>query len=799
MTDMVATDAKLELMSQLQHQYGQNIVFFLDQKGQVVYLNDTAKQQLGEVTSVAAFLPQFKSSIEWVSFWNQVRSKGEFDSYCDMQLGEDRLSLQLHCQFITEHNGLLCEANIQPCDKEELAQLSIYKRIVASSADLVGYVNQHLLLELMNPSFRRFFGLGERDHRAVPIIEIFDLQVFDAHILPRLQLCLKGSICTHQFWVSGVKGRRCLEINYTPFTLSTGQISGVVLDARDITERVLAEQARALASKVFDNAAEAILIEDAKQRIVSVNQAFCQITGYQKSEVVGRTGLLLNSPKNDPSVLRKMWRELNRDGVWRGEVWGQRKDGSEFPGWLSIAAVCDGERDRVTKYVSLFSDLTNKKRSEERIWRQANFDSLTGIANRQRFEVTLEKLISNQQAGVLLFLEFDTFKATNDRYGHSIGDQLLQDIALRLLACVQPNDVCARFGGAEFAILLSAPESINQQTKICIDLLERLSEVFVVDNKNLFLSCHIGIAQAYTDAFTAGALVAKAYMAMNQAKIQKHSRFLRYSAELEFNTQLKLNFENELRRGLKQQEFELAFQPILSMAPQAIIATEVLMRWRHPEKGVINANEFLAEVEDANMLHPLNEWMCQQAMAQYQQWQQQDRKLGRLALNIAHLQLQDLGFFHFLQALMTEYEIKPDQLILEVTEHFILHASQEVIAQFKRLQQQGLLLALDDFGRGYASLYYLKQFPLNIIKLERVFIKDIETSEVDLLLVESSIQLASKLGLTVVAEGVETQSHYDLLAGLGCDWMQGYFVSPALPLLDFEAWFDRYHEKTPQE
>ncbi|WP_434341271.1 putative bifunctional diguanylate cyclase/phosphodiesterase [Motilimonas cestriensis] len=791
MTDVVNTSTQPELMAQLQHDFGQNIVFYLDQKGGVIYLNATAKQQLSEATSVVEFLPHFKTSIEWVSFWNQVRSKGSLDICYEMQLRDGLSNLQIHCRFIDETNGIFCEANTLPIASQELAQLSLYKRIVASSTDLVAYVNQSLSLELVNPSFARFFGLADFDE-GQPVAEVFDFQVFDDHILPRLQLCLKGSICTHQFWVSSLKGRRCLEINYTPFTLSSGQICGVVLDARDITERVLAEQARALASKVFENAAEAILIEDSKQRIVSVNQAFCQITGYQRNEVVGRTGLLLSSPKNDPVVLRKMWRELNRDGVWRGEIWGQRKDGSEFPGWLSIAAIRDGDRDRVTKYVSLFSDLTHKKRSEERIWRQANFDSLTGIANRQRFEVSLEKAMSSQQAGVLLFLEFDTFKATNDRYGHSVGDQLLQDIALRLLACVQPNDMCARFGGAEFAILLSEPESISQQTKICIELLERLSEEFVVDNKNLFLSCHIGIAQAYSDALTASELIDKAYMAMNQAKVQKHSRFLRYSAELECNSQLKLSFENELRRGLKQQEFELAFQPILSMRSQHIIATEVLMRWRHPEKGIINANDFLAAVEDADMLNPLNEWMCQQAIAQYHQWQLEGRQLGRLALNIAHLQLQDLGFFHFLRSLMVEYQIAPEQLILEVTEQFIVNSSHEVIAQFKRLQEQGLLLALDDFGRGYASLHYLKQFPLNILKLERVFIKDIETSEVDLLLAESSIQLASKLGLTVVAEGVETQSHYDLLTKLGCDWMQGYFISPPLPLTEFNSWHTGY-------
>ncbi len=793
MTDVLTT-LPLDLIAKLQHQFAQSLVLLLDQKGKIVYQNQTAERELGEVTSIEQIIPSLASSIAWVSFWNQVRSKGVLETSYDITCSRGTKLINCQCRFIESEHGLLIEGICSPKLSDELAQLTIYKRIFASSSDLVAYVNQHLGLELVNPSFSRFFNIGEFI-LGMPIAQVFDEQIFQDHILPRLQLSLKGSLCTHQFWVSNIKGRRCLEITYTPFTQQQGHINGVVLDARDITERVLAEQARALASKVFDNAAEAILIEDDKQRIVSVNQAFCQITGYQRNEVVGRTGLLLNSTKNDPLLLRKMWRELNRDGVWRGEVWGQRKDGSDFPGWLSIAAVRDGERDRVTKYVSLFSDLTHKKRSEERIWRQANFDSLTGIANRQRFELHLEKAMFEQQACVLLFIEFDSFKATNDRYGHSVGDQLLRDIALRLLASVQPDDVCARFGGAEFAILLTSPESISQQTNICLQLLDRISQVFIVDNKNLFLSCHIGIAQAYSDALTATDLVDKAYMAMNQAKTQQHSRFLRYSAELESHAQLKLNFENELRRGLKQQEFELAFQPILAMSSQQLIATEALIRWRHPERGLLGAIDFLEQVEDADMLHPLNEWMCQQALHQYHLWQQQGLNVGRLALNIAHLQLKDLGFFHFLQSLMEQYSVRPEQLILEVTEQFIINSSNEVIAQFTRLQQQGLLLALDDFGRGYASLHYLKKFPLNIIKLERVFIKDIESSEVDLLLVESSIQLANKLGLTVVAEGVETQPHYDLLQQLGCDWMQGYFVSPPEALDDFELWLARFQPK----
>ncbi|MCE2573589.1 sensor domain-containing protein [Motilimonas eburnea] len=793
MTD-VPTNLPLDLIAQLQHQYAQSLVILLDQKGNIVYQNQTAEQELGAIAHIERAIPSLASSIAWVSFWNQVRSKAVLDSCFDLVCDGGNKSIQCQCRFVESGPSVLIEGIFMPNLSDELAQSALYKRIVASSSDLVAYVNQELGLELVNPSFSRFFNIGEFI-AGMTIAKVFDERVFQDHILPRLQLSLKGSICTHQFWVSNIKGRRCLEITYTPFTEQRGDISGVVLDARDITERVLAEQARALASKVFDNAAEAILIEDDKQRIVSVNQAFCQITGYQKTEVVGRTGLLLNSAKNDPALRRKMWRELNRDGVWRGEVWGQRKDGSDFPGWLSVAAVRDGERDRVTKYVSLFSDLTHKKRSEERIWRQANFDSLTGIANRQRFELHLEKAMSEQQACVLLFIEFDSFKATNDRYGHSVGDQLLRDIALRLLASVQPNDVCARFGGAEFAIMLTSPESISQQTNICLQLLDRIAQVFVVDNKNLFLSCHIGIAQAYTDALTAADLVDKAYMAMNQAKAQQHSRFLRYSAELESHAKLKLNFENELRRGLKQQEFELAFQPILAMSSQQLIATEALIRWRHPERGLLGAIDFLEQVEDANMLHPLNEWMCQQAIEQYHQWQQQGLEVGRLALNIAHLQLKDLGFFHFLQGLLEQYAIRPEQLILEVTEQFIINSSNEIIAQFTRLQQQGLLLALDDYGRGYASLHYLKKFPLNIIKLERVFIKDIESSEVDLLLAESSIQLANKLGLTIVAEGVETQPHYDLLRKLGCDWMQGYFVSPPETAADFETWLAGFQTK----
>lgn len=771
-----------DLLANLSHQQCRDMRFCLDQKGRLLVLNDAAAAQFAEVEKIQHVCSALSSSIAWVSLWNLVRSKQRLQQVFELELAGKNLtfSAQLHA---TEQAGqALIYVHLSA---GELLDSPLYQRIFASASDLMAYVNPQQKLVLANNSFRRFFSLTQLN---LPLSELFETDLFQLHIAPRLKLVEKGSVCTHQFWLNQGVQRRCLEVSYSPY-VSAAQWQGVIVSARDITDRVMADQAKVLASTVFDNVADAILIEDDKQRTVSVNQAFCDITGFSKNEVVGRSNLLLGASRNNQSNLRKMWRDIHKHGFWRGEMWGVRKDGTEFPGWLCITAVQDDERKRVNKYVSLFSDLTDKKRHEARIWRQANYDALTGIANRQRFESFVEERMGQAQPSVLLFLEFENFKETNDRLGHSVGDQLLQEIALRMLAVTAQQDMSARFGGAEFAILLTDNNSITSQTQMCLALLERMAQPFEIDNKSIYLSCHIGVASGPADAIESGDLLSKAYLAMTQAKQQNESRFLRYNRELAQTNQLKINMEYELRRALKHNEFELCYQPIVNLASGELVAVEALLRWRHPARGLLKPEDFIDAIEAAGMINPMGEWVCEHALAQMAKWREQGVHFRRLALNISNVQLKSLGFFRHLKVMMQRYQVQASELILEITEHFILDAKHEVMLQFEHLQQQGLQVALDDFGCGYSSLSYLKKFPVNLLKLDDSFIQDIETSEVDHLLVETTIQLAQKMGLAVVAEGVERQTHFEYLAALGCHHIQGYLIAKPMSCDDFANWY----------
>ncbi|RJG49436.1 sensor domain-containing protein [Motilimonas pumila] len=778
---MASLAPNADLLVSLSHQTCADMRFCLDQKGCISAHNDIAAATLVDVANIQQCCMALSSSIAWVSLWNLVKSKQQVQQDIELVIAGKAQVFSANLQSLEHDGAILIYVRLSA---GELLDSPLYQRIFAGASDLMAYVDPTHQLVLANNSFRRFFELSQLN---VPFSALFESNLFQLHIAPRLKLVAKGSVCTHQFWLDQGSQRRCLEVSYSPYT-NAAQWQGVIVSARDITERVMADQAKVLASTVFDNVADAILIEDAKQRTVSVNQAFCDITGFSKSDVVGRSNVLLGASRNNQNNLRKMWRDIHKHGFWRGEMWGVRKDGSEFPGWLCITAVQDDERKRVNKYVSLFSDLTDKKRHEARIWRQANYDALTGIANRQRFESFLEERMAQSLPGVLLFLEFENFKETNDRLGHSVGDQILQEIALRMLAVTAQQDLSARFGGAEFAILLTDGTSITAQTQVCLALLERMAQPFEIDNKSIYLSCHIGIASGPQDATQSGDLLSKAYLAMTQAKQQNESRFLRYNNELAQTNRLKINMEYELRRALKHNEFELCYQPIVNLGSGELVAVEALLRWRHPARGLLKPEDFIDAIEAAGMINPMGEWVCEHALAQMVAWRALGCDYRRLALNISNVQLKSLGFFRHLKAMMQTYQVAPSELILEITEHFILDAKHEVMLQFEHLQQQGLQVALDDFGCGYSSLSYLKKFPVNLLKLDDSFIQDIETSEVDHLLVETTIQLAQKMGLQVVAEGVERQAHFDYLASLGCHHMQGYLVAKPMSHDDFVAW-----------
>ncbi len=787
------------LLAEVSNRYTQDAIYYIDKSGNFIYLNDAAcaffcqtENELLE-KRVQQFITDFKQSSDWLFFWSQVQA-GDISR---LQINYEIEGLGLKPADVSFTYIQLANTEFIACFAKDAREafklqheLALYQQLLSATSELVAYVNANGVFQLVNDTFLDFLQCQEKELLDTHLGSIFEKELYELHIKPRFNLALKGRDCKHQYWISSAFGRRCLEVVYSPYKDDCGRVGGVVINARDITERQLSEQEKVLASKVFENAAEAIMVEDDKQRIVSVNPAFCEITGYQKNEVVGFSSMLLAADRKPGGILRRMWRSLHNDGAWRGELWRMRKDGSTFPAWVSIVAVRDGERDRVTKYISQFVDLTQKKRSEGKLRRQVYTDMLTGVASRQGFEQAVETLVSKGQPGVVLYLDLDNLKSITDTLGFSFSSSLLQEAAIRILSCVDHQDVVARYDGEKFAVLLKNSESIQQHSNICLHIIDRLSETYRLNSKRFNLICHIGISTFPRDAGSCAELVRKADMAMCHTKGKTRTSFMRYTNDMETDLENQALLEVELVKGLKNGEFCLAYQPIVNPEQESPVSLEVLLRWRHPERGLITPGEFFSAAEDAGLIDDIGDWVVDQALGQYQTWLRQGYELGRLSLNVSRVQLEGMSFFQSLIKALQKYQLKPNQLILEVTENFILDATQELIQQFDRWQELGVQIALDDFGSGYSSLSYLRVFPIDIIKLDRSFIKDIEGSKVDRAFVETVISLAQKLDLEVVAEGVEVASHQAKLISLGCNFIQGYFVAKPKLANEFEAWLN---------
>ena len=574
--------------------------------------------------------------------------------------------------------------------------------------------------------------------------------------------------------------------------LQSYQQQPVYIAVNDITHLKVIESDLLLASKVFDESNEAIMVTDANLTIIKINDAFTKITGFTEKDVIGQHSRILHSDKHDSSFFQQVWSELNKNGQWQGETWSKRKNGEVYPEWLSITNVKDSE-DRVTHYISISSDITLRKSNEAHMHFMAYYDALTHLPNRvllqDRLKQALASSIRNHHHGALFILDIDHFKVINDSLGHLIGDKLLQDVAKRLASCVRQQDTVCRMGGDEFLVLLTGLSDDKDIAKIhAVDVAEKItkiiSEPILIGDKKLQISVSIGMVMYPDDSKDVTNLIKLADNAMYKVKKSGRNNYLFFSLDMQQEADERLTMQDELRIALECQQFELYYQPQVDIIGNKAVGAEALLRWHHPERGLLLPRDFLSVAQETGQILQISLWVMEEVCRQIAAWNKLKKPtLPRVAINIDSSQFLQKNFVASIENIIHENNINPQQLELELTESILIYDLNETNHKLMDLKAKcvGIRLAIDDFGTGYSSLQYLKRLPIDMIKIDQSFVKDIGIDKNDEAIVLAVISLAKALGIKVLAEGVESQQQLHYLTQHDCDMYQGYLYSEALP------------------
>ena len=561
--------------------------------------------------------------------------------------------------------------------------------------------------------------------------------------------------------------------------------------ARIAIERSRANEELQLAALVYQNSSQGMAVTDDMGNIITINPAFTEITGYSLDEVFGKNPRILSSGRQDDLFYDRLWRNLLNTGTWQGELWNRRKNGEIYAEWLTINTIFN-EKGSVHRRVALFSDITKIKESEELIWQQANFDPLTELPNRRMFHDRLKQEIKQSRRSgkrlALMFIDLDHFKEVNDTLGHSMGDLLLKEAALRLGKCIRETDTVARLGGDEFTIILSGFDDSKVINRIAESILIKLVEPFQLGVETAYISASIGITLYPDDANNIEDLLKNADQAMYAAKAQGRNRCNYFTASMQAAAQKKMRFINDLRGALAGKQFQLFYQPVVELTTGRIYKAEALLRWLHPRNGYIDPAEFIPIAEDTSMIIEIGEWVFQEAVHQVKQWRSTLNADFQISINKSPIQFQSKHNNHVLWfQYLSSLGLSTSSIAIEITERLLLDASHFITDQLLTLRDEGIQVSLDDFGTGYSSLSYLKKFDIDYLKIDRSFVSNLELGSNDLVLCEAIIVMAHKLGIEVIAEGIETEIQRDLLIAAGCDYGQGYLFSKPLPAPEFEA------------
>ncbi|HEY3299133.1 MAG TPA: EAL domain-containing protein [Methylophilaceae bacterium] len=597
------------------------------------------------------------------------------------------------------------------------------------------------------------------------------------------------------FVVQGILARLSI-IHFVP--LGMYGFLGLVVTMSLILRHDLRQKSR-LANNVYDAIAEGMMVLDANSKIISVNPAFTLITGYQLNEVLGRDPTYLSSGRQDERFYQEMWDTVKATGKWQGELWNKRKSGEAYCEWLSISTIYNDDHS-VSRRIGFLRDNTDEKLNEEIIWKQANFDDLTGLLNRRALTERLDQEIKRSSSlglsFALILVDLDRFKEVNDMLGHAVGDALLKIVGQRMENSVSSTCAIGRLGGDEFAIVIGDVVDISNVGSIASTLLERLATPYRLGQDFAFTSASIGITFYPEDAIDITSLWKNADQAMYAAKCQGRNQYQYYTPELQEAADKRGRLSRDLHDAVHGNQFILHYQPIINLQSGAIHKAEALVRWKHPELGTISPADFIPIAEENGQIVEIGNWVFCEAANQVARLREIYSAEFQISINKSPVQFRSSlnkhdNWLEYLQ----EKGLSGSSIVVEITEGLLMEAKDDIYSQLMLFRDNGMQVALDDFGTGYSSLSYLKKFDIDYIKIDQSFIRNLTPQSEDITLCEAMVVMAHKLGIKVIAEGVETEQQRDLLKRIGCDYGQGYWFSKPVPADAFEKYLEIHAEK----
>lgn len=557
-------------------------------------------------------------------------------------------------------------------------------------------------------------------------------------------------------------------------------VSGAITQGLDITEKRYDEERLLLSSQVFESMAEAILITDPRGIIIDVNTAFTDITGYNRTDVIGQNPSIMKSGRHPKEFYDIMWQSLKKDGFWRGEIWDKRKNGEEFPKWLSISAARN-EDEVLVNYVAVFSDISSKKEDEEKLERLAHFDPLTGLPNRVLFQdrlyTSLARAKRDKDNLAVLFVDLDRFKQVNDTLGHRVGDLLLKEVSNRLLHSVREIDTVARLSGDEFTVILTDITTSDDIELIASRIVKSVGAPYFFEGHELFVSASVGISVYPTDGDTGVDLLRHADVAMYHAKEIGRNNFQFFDPHMNERTQSQMSLANQLRIALNRNIISPHFQLKIDTNTGRPVGLEALARWTNDDGVPVSPAQFIPVAEEHGLIVRVGMSILRQACQQARQWQDMQFEFGTIAINLSAQQFRDKNLIEDIKNTMEDFRLDPSCLEMEVTENMMMDDVEGAIEILNNFKDMGMKISIDDFGTGYSSLSYLKRFPVDTLKIDRSFVCDLTPGSDDAAIVTAIVSLANTMNINVVAEGVETIEQSDYLRSVGCNIVQGFLYA----------------------
>jgi diguanylate cyclase (GGDEF)-like protein/PAS domain S-box-containing protein len=566
----------------------------------------------------------------------------------------------------------------------------------------------------------------------------------------------------------------------------------------EISQRDIIEKELHIFKKMFDSTDEAVLICDDETNIININKAFVKCYGYSYEEVIGKKPNLLSSGHHNEKFYKEIWVGLNAHGYWSGEIWDKRKNGEVFPQWVTINAVYDVNKN-VTQYISLYRDISEIKETEKRLEHLAFYDALTGLPNRILFNERLNHEILNAKRNgkklAVLFIDLDRFKYVNDTLGHSFGDDILVGFGFRILGALRECDTVSRLGGDEFTVIASDIEDDKAAEATATKIIDALRQPVMVDSHELHVGGSIGIAMYPEHGGDAETLKSHADLAMYKAKTDGRNRYSLYNDSLKQESAQHLSLLSDLTGALENNEFSLVYQPILDLKTKQPVSAEALIRWTQKDGVSVSPVHFIPMAEESGVVEYIDQWVLETACKEAMLWQDIYGKPLHVNVNLSSSFFQKKENPELLEKILSKTGYSPKQLCLEITETAVISNPQLAKTNLHAITEMGACIALDDFGTGFSSLNHLLHFPLSRIKIDRSFIKNMDADIANEAIVRSLIDLANNLDLNVVAEGVETLAHHELLVKLKCQYGQGYYYSKPVSSMEFRNWLESFNIK----